>query len=96
MQQAQSVELVTAEEEASLRIMDSQLSNCWKLYYQAKQKLFLLLKQHNVIIGFKVERRATSHEQKVASHDQRVCEEMLRELAVSDDDEDDNELMVDG
>ena len=81
--------------------MDSQLSNCWKLYYQAKWKLFLLLQQQDVDlqqqdvdIDFKVERPA-SHDQKVASHDRKVCEKMLREMAVSDDDEDNTELMMD-
>ena len=76
--------------------MDSQLSSCWKLYYQAKWKLFLLLKQHDMVIDFNVERSA-SHDQKVASRDRKVCEKMLREMAVRvDDDGDDTELMVDG
>ena len=74
--------------------MDSRLSNCWKLYYQAKWKLFLQLKQHDMIIDFKVE-RPSSHDQKVASRDRKVCEKMLREMAVSDDDDDNTELMMD-
>ena len=47
-----------------------------------------------MIIDFKVERSA-SHDQKIAFHDRKVCEEMLREMVVSDDDEDNTDLMMD-